>query len=288
MSLSSQNLDAFYACSQAGHFTRAAEALHITQSALSQRISKLEDELQTALFIRDRSGIRLTAAGEELLRYCSAKEALENESLERIVRKQKDKQAYGTIRIGGFSSVMRSAVLPSLSPILKTNSNLNFNFLTKEINELPELFRRGEIDYMVLFHEFVHDQVETIFLGNEENVLVEKKGYKGPEVYLDHDDKDQTTTKYFRLRGWKRKIRRRYMDDVYGLIDGIKNGLGRAVMPIHMIEKEKGLNILQQDLSLKFPVYLHFYRQPYYSQLHNLIIKQLTENVPGLLQNSHS
>ncbi|MFM8314231.1 MAG: LysR family transcriptional regulator, partial [Deltaproteobacteria bacterium] len=70
MSISSSQLDAFFACSQTGNFTKAAKLLHLTQSALSQRILNLEGELQTTLFIRERNGIRLTSAGRELVQYC--------------------------------------------------------------------------------------------------------------------------------------------------------------------------------------------------------------------------
>ncbi|HZQ60132.1 MAG TPA: LysR substrate-binding domain-containing protein [Casimicrobiaceae bacterium] len=47
-------------------FTRAAEELHLTQSALSREIKKLEEEIGTALFARGRRGLELTPAGETL------------------------------------------------------------------------------------------------------------------------------------------------------------------------------------------------------------------------------
>lgn len=50
-----------------GSFTAAARELHITQSTLSKHIATLEREFGVDLFIRDRSGIKLTRAGETLL-----------------------------------------------------------------------------------------------------------------------------------------------------------------------------------------------------------------------------
>lgn len=57
----------FVAAARHRHVTRAAEALHVTQPALSQQIRRLETELGVALLHRTPRGVEPTAAGEELL-----------------------------------------------------------------------------------------------------------------------------------------------------------------------------------------------------------------------------
>lgn len=52
-----------------GNFNRAAERLHITQSTVSARVKALEDRLDHTLFIRNRNGVELTAAGQHFQRY---------------------------------------------------------------------------------------------------------------------------------------------------------------------------------------------------------------------------
>lgn len=276
MGISSIYLDAFMACAQVGNFTKAAERLHITQSALSQRILNLESELGITLLIRDRKGIRLTEEGEKLLRYCVTKEAIENEAIEDLKKSRKN-EIYGSIRIAGFSSVMRSFILPTLTPILKKNENVRLTFLSREMDELPGYLRRGEIDFMILSHELSHHGLEAVDLGTERNVLVERKGYKGPSVFLDHDENDQITARYLKMINLKTQYRRNFLDDVYGLIDGVKLGIGRAVVPRHLIETESDLRIAN-DKELKIPIFLHYYSQPYYSKLHELVVKTLKEN----------
>ena len=52
-----------------GSFLRAAERLHVTQTAVSARVRTLEDLLGRRLFVRNKSGASLTSAGEQFLRY---------------------------------------------------------------------------------------------------------------------------------------------------------------------------------------------------------------------------
>ena len=49
------------------HFGKAAENLYLTQSAVSARIKQLEEYFNSALFVRNRNSLQLTAAGEKLL-----------------------------------------------------------------------------------------------------------------------------------------------------------------------------------------------------------------------------
>jgi DNA-binding transcriptional LysR family regulator len=280
MSLSSLNLDAFFACAQCGNFTKAAEKLFITQSALSQRIQNLERELETSLFIRDRAGIRLTEAGLELLRYCQARDSIETEALARVRGSGRDSSApAGTIRIGGFSSVLRSVILPALAPLLTKHQGIKLQVVSRELEDLPELLRRGEIDYMILDRDLGKEEMETQLLGEERNVLVRKKGYQGPPIYLDHHEADQVTFRYLRLSEQaskkRAKVERRYLPDVYALIDGVKLGLGQAILPMHLIKGETGLTIIESEKQLLIPVVLHFYAQPYYSQLHREVVGSL-------------
>lgn len=62
-------LKTFLEVSKKRHFGRAAEALYLTQSAVSFRIRQLENQLNVNLFIRSRHNIQLTEAGERLLPY---------------------------------------------------------------------------------------------------------------------------------------------------------------------------------------------------------------------------
>ena len=62
-------LDAFVEIARRGNVSRAAEALFLSQPALSARLKSLETELGAALFVRTKRGVRLTDAGRAFLPY---------------------------------------------------------------------------------------------------------------------------------------------------------------------------------------------------------------------------
>lgn len=67
MNVNLEQLRGFVEVARLGHFTRAAERLHLAQPSLSRQISTLEHELGAVLFARARGHISLTPAGEALL-----------------------------------------------------------------------------------------------------------------------------------------------------------------------------------------------------------------------------
>jgi DNA-binding transcriptional LysR family regulator len=67
-----RQLGYFVAVAEERNFTRAAQRIPIAQPAISQQIRRLESELGERLFVRDRRGIRLTAAGDALLPHARA------------------------------------------------------------------------------------------------------------------------------------------------------------------------------------------------------------------------
>jgi DNA-binding transcriptional LysR family regulator len=277
MNLNSSQLEAFFTIAKVLNFTRAAELLHVTQSALSQRIAKLEAELETTLFIRDRSALRLTEAGEQLLRFCQLNSQAESELLSKL-KNTKDELA-GALRIGGFSSVNRSLVIPALKKMLVENPKMTLHLMTREVRELAQLLRSAEVDYIFTSMGSDSEEIESRLLGLEENVLVQSKKCPGSEIFLDHDEMDPTTKAYFSVNKIRYKPENmRYLDDVYGLFDGVKNGLGKAVLPLHLIAGDVGVEVINPLRKLLVPVYLNFYKQPYYRKAHSIFVEAVSDH----------
>ncbi|MBR4579258.1 MAG: LysR family transcriptional regulator [Oscillospiraceae bacterium] len=102
---------AFVAAVRSGSFSRAAEELHYTTSAVSQLITALEEDLQVPLFIRSRKGVTLTADGERL--YPTIYNLVRQEEKVYETASEISGLIVGEIRISAFYSIC-STWLPGL------------------------------------------------------------------------------------------------------------------------------------------------------------------------------
>ena len=267
-----------------GNFSAAAKSLHISQSALSQRILNLEAELMTGLIIRDPAGLRLTPAGSDLLRYCDLKDRLEGEVLHQISSGKKEPA--GKLRIAGFSSIIRSTIIPIVSDLVKLYPAVTVEISSRELRELPSILARNEVDLIVTSRDPIEQTIESLPLGEETLVLVTSSHHNAPSgKYLDHDAEDQTTKRFFAVQGnMPHQFSRHYLDEVYNLIEGVKQGLGQAVLPLHLVGSDPDLKVVDGYIPLKEPVLLQYFRQPFYSQLHQAAVQTILKRVPQFLE----
>jgi LysR family transcriptional activator of nhaA len=98
------------------HLTRAAEALHISQSALSMQIRKLEDSLGQPLFLREGRALHLTDPGRLVLGYAESIFELGDELL--AVLDNRDDGPTRRLRVGAVSTLSRNFQENFLKPII--------------------------------------------------------------------------------------------------------------------------------------------------------------------------
>lgn len=286
MKFSQDQLRAFYEITRRGSFTKAAQELGLTQSALSHRVKNLEDQLETALFVRDPAGVRLTDAGSKLLQHCRVLSQIEAEFLEDFTAERTQK-LHGYLRIGGASTLMWSVVTKALGTLLRENPDVQVEMMSRELADLPKILTTGAIDLIVTCGRADLPGCEEVHLGDEKNVLVESAQTTARHaVYLDHDPSDRTTFEYLKAQGVRETtIKRAYMDNIQGILAGVEQGFGKAVVPLHLLGGAKVKRVKNQK-ELKTPVYLYFARQAYYTRLHKDVVAALTTNVPRILSDA--
>jgi DNA-binding transcriptional LysR family regulator len=215
------------------------------------------------------------------LRYVQLKNSLEEEFLLRL-KGQKDQTLKGVLRIGCYASIGRSIVMKTITPFLIQNPGVQLFFMMREMQDLPDLLKSGEADFIFLDHDLGHGKILSDRLGEEEYALVEaKKGCMNPEVYLNHDENDMITYRFYENQGQKNKaFRRSYLDEIYSCIEGVASGLGMSVLPIHLVENDARIKIHTGPKNLKMPVYLHYFDQPVRTELEKKVIKHLKTEIP--------
>ncbi|MFC5468194.1 LysR family transcriptional regulator [Cohnella suwonensis] len=135
-----------------GSFTKAAEKLNMTQSAVSHAVAGLESEWGITLLLRDRKkGFALTETGQRILIHM--REILNQmENIKQVVAFASNLEA-GTIRIGSFSSATACVLPKIISKFQKKHPNITFTFFEGTYEEILEWFETGVIDIGVVVQQ---------------------------------------------------------------------------------------------------------------------------------------
>jgi DNA-binding transcriptional LysR family regulator len=146
------------------NYARAAEDLHISQSALTRSIQTLEKQLGMRLFDRDRAGVALTPQGKLAVERCAVLLA-DAENVERHLVLAAGAKA-GRVRFG-MSPLPASALLPLIiSERLGVASEVTHEVMVRDSDALWELLVSGEIEFFVINEGSAFDsprpRVETL------------------------------------------------------------------------------------------------------------------------------
>lgn len=138
-------LRSFVAVADYGGVTRAAGFLHLTQSAVSMQLKRLEELLGVDLLDRSGRGIALTASGEQLLTYARRMVALNDEVIGRLTD-----QAYeGEVVLGVPHDIVYPAIPRVLQQFNAAFPRFKVQLVSSNTRALKEQFARGECDLIL-------------------------------------------------------------------------------------------------------------------------------------------
>jgi len=155
--------------------TLASEALHISQSALSQSIANLEKEIDHKLFIRSRSGTVPTENGKKLIPIIL--EILESESKLKQTANSLSATLRGTLTIATTPSLFMTVVPQALSSFRKDYPQIDVQIVEAENDEIYHLVQKKEIDIGLFSFMDSHKtdssmEVYSLFLSSSFKAIV--------------------------------------------------------------------------------------------------------------------
>jgi DNA-binding transcriptional LysR family regulator len=149
---------AFVTVASTGSFTRAADVLHLSQPALTNRIRQFEDELGLRLFDRNTRSVELTPLGRDLL-----------PTFRRVVGEFETAVVNARDSVTRAKGVIRLACLPSCAASLLPDvirdfqqDNPEVTFVVRDVinSNIAALVRASEVDFGIAAREDVHSDLE--------------------------------------------------------------------------------------------------------------------------------
>lgn len=126
------------------------------QSSVSDQIQALEAELGTDLFVRAKSGLELTPAGEALIPYAEEMLALGEEARAAIA--DATAEGGGSVTIGALETIASARLASLLSGFRNGHPEIDLRLTIAGSGELTGRLERGQIDVAVCFHDGVLDK----------------------------------------------------------------------------------------------------------------------------------
>ena len=149
--LDPRRLLTFREVARQGSFSRAAEALALSQPAVSQQVGALERELGTALLVRGRAGAVPTPAGELLLAHAEAlagRLELADEQLGALVSTERR-----SLKVGAFPSALATIVPSALGALRDHEPDLDVAIEEGTVTELTAAVQSGRLHAAVCFQD---------------------------------------------------------------------------------------------------------------------------------------
>ena len=147
MSLIDQKLISFMKIVDTNSFTKAADALALTQPAVSQHIHNLEEELGVKLFIRNHNQLRLTANGEIVDKYARRLLAISNNLIQSL---KDEKENVSSLTVGITHSVESSQIVEALAEYSNQSKGLTIKVVTDTVENLHKMIRNFELDFLII------------------------------------------------------------------------------------------------------------------------------------------
>ncbi|WP_247256416.1 transcriptional regulator CynR [Pseudomonas moorei] len=143
-----------------GGFTRAAEALHVSQPTLSQQIRQLEDTLGVILFDRTSRTVKPTDAGQAYIE-CARRVLVELEAGKRALHDVKD-LSRGSLRLAMTPTFMAYLVGPLVRDYVARFPNIHLEIFELSMDDIESGLAEDSLDIAIAFDQVRNADIESI------------------------------------------------------------------------------------------------------------------------------
>lgn len=150
-------------------FTRAAEAINLTQPAVSHHISQLEKDLGAQLFIRRKGKLLLTKEGEIAVSYAKRLKAMDDKMRAEIADV---KHSLSNLRIGVTHTSESNLTIEVLAKCSNDNPNISITIITDTIKNLYSMLEKFEIDIAIVEEKHSSPELNSLMLDTDYLVCV--------------------------------------------------------------------------------------------------------------------
>ncbi|PTT70289.1 LysR family transcriptional regulator [Arthrobacter sp. HMWF013] len=171
MDIDPRRLRVLLAIARTGGVLAAADELGISPSAVSQQLTKLEDETGHALVVRTPKGSVLTPAG---LAVAEAGEEIERALSVARARIEGGAKIAGVVRVGGFTSFVRTVVIPRLPAWRTQYPQLQIRIVEDDLPALMRLLRQRQLDAVVVELDSTTAEQRSLPAGLTEEPLLDE------------------------------------------------------------------------------------------------------------------
>lgn len=245
MNLDLHYLKTFYHLCLTHNYTETAKKLHVTQSAVSHAIKKLETISNVKLIEKNRNRFTLTEYGEMVFRTCEDIFSTITQTEELLSHKQFNRKI--SIDIAAPIEFGNTILIDSIQPFLSEHPLYNINI--KLHHELFEKLLKNEVDLIIDCKPHYHPSTESVFLCDEAYSVVSTPAYA--EAYnlddiknlsevtiLSLDERGEWWEKFFDAVSDKLRINLNQImtiNHIRGLINAALNGMGVTLVPRYTI-----------------------------------------------------
>tara|TARA_Y100001933_G_scaffold36541_1_gene31630 strand:+ start:957 stop:1826 length:870 start_codon:yes stop_codon:yes gene_type:complete len=229
---------------EVGHFTRTAERLHMTQSGVSQHISKLEEQLGAELLVRQGKQFSLSGAGERL--YAEAQGilfALSN--LEQTIAE--DPPFEGSVRIMSPGSVGLK-LYPHLLALQRKHPKLIIDYRFAPNPDVEKAIAGSSVDLGFMTSRSTLADVSCTPVAHEALLLVTPASIEEPDWdtlmnlgFIDHPDGSHHASlllgaNYPQFQHSNLFPKKGFSNQIGLILEPVSMGLGFTVLPAHAVE----------------------------------------------------